>query len=268
MVFALGGGAPAYPEWVCQTAVSQGLIRHVFEKSPEAGDSVAIIGGGISAAHLALRHSRAGAKVHMVFRHDLREQSFDCHQDWMMTRDASERTGFIPERQLTFAGIDSFEERRDIIRRERLAAPCRPRCRGAETASGTRSRAARCDIIKRTSRGWLLLVTASRLTLTTGAEIHVDRVLLATGFSKKARRGPRREDGPEGRPGTVLLRLSGAGQVSAVGRRLRRGRARGARARSVGAEHRRGSACQSHRRGGALTASVCKLCQGRAVPLG
>ena len=57
----------------------------------------------------------------MVFRHDLREQSFDCHQDWMMTRDASERTGFIPERQLTFAGVESFEERRDIIRRERLA---------------------------------------------------------------------------------------------------------------------------------------------------
>ena len=121
VVLALGGGAPAYPEWVCETAVERGLVRHVFEKSPEAGASVAIIGGGISAAHLALRHSRSGVKVHMVFRHDLREQSFDCHQDWMMTRDASERTGFIPERQLAFAGVESFDERRDIIRRERLA---------------------------------------------------------------------------------------------------------------------------------------------------
>jgi len=62
--------------------------------------------------------------VHMVFRHDLREQSFDCHQDWMMTRDASERTGFIPERQLAFAGVESFDERRDIIRRERLVGTC------------------------------------------------------------------------------------------------------------------------------------------------
>jgi hypothetical protein len=41
----------------------------------------------------------------------------------------------------------------------------------------------------------------------------------------------------EGRPGTVLVRLPRAGQVSAVGRRLRRGRARGVGARSFCAEY-------------------------------
>ena len=56
----------------------------------------------------------------MVFRHDLREQSFDCHQDWMMTRRRL-RTGFIPERQLRLPVLIHLRRRRDIIRRERLA---------------------------------------------------------------------------------------------------------------------------------------------------
>jgi thioredoxin reductase len=184
VVLALGGGAPAYPEWVCETAVSQGLIRHVFEKGSAGGNAVAIIGGGISAAHLALRHSRSGVKVHMVFRHDLREQSFDCHQDWMMTRDASERTGFIPERQLAFAGVESFDERRDIIRRERLA--------GTMPASVSRGRNGLRYAIesgavlhhKADVERMVLDGDGVALKLTTG-EIHVDRVLLATGFSKR-----------------------------------------------------------------------------------
>ena len=54
--------------------MSRRFGRHVLRDKPGSGDSVAIIGGGISAAHLALRHSRSGAKVHMVFRHDLRER--------------------------------------------------------------------------------------------------------------------------------------------------------------------------------------------------
>ena len=102
-----------------------------------------------------------------------------------MTRDASERTGFIPERQLTFAGIDSFEERRDIIRRERLA--------GTMPASVSRGRnGLRYAIEKGAVRhhkadveGMTLVEDGVSLTLTTGAKLRVDRVLLATGFSTR-----------------------------------------------------------------------------------
>lgn len=190
VVLALGGGAPAYPDWVCGTAVERGLVRHVSEvrhasEDAAAGASIAIIGGGVSAAHLALRHSREGVRVHLVFRHDLREQSFDCHQDWMMTRDASERVGFVPERQLAFAGVASFDERREIIRRERLA--------GTMPASVSRGKhglryAIASGAVQHHKAGVERMTMADcgvALALTTGASIEVDRVLLATGFSRR-----------------------------------------------------------------------------------
>eukprot|EP00536_Pseudo-nitzschia_multiseries_P012525 jgi/Psemu1/326874/estExt_fgenesh1_pg.C_4830001 len=90
---------------------------------------VAIIGGGISAVHKALdlvsSDSNANFLVHIISRHELREQQFDTHQDWMMTKELAQRsldhggTGFT-QRQKDFSNISDASERRQVIARERI----------------------------------------------------------------------------------------------------------------------------------------------------
>ena len=109
------------------------------------------------------------------------------------------------------------------------------------------------------------------LTLTTGAEIHVDRVLLATGFSKKPPGAGLvermvRKSGLE----TVLVRLPGAGQIFKVGRRAARIVASRARSRSSSSGRRRGTSPgrgwrQKESSRGRVEGGVCKL-SGRCYP--
>ena len=94
---------------------------------------VAIIGGGISAVHKALQlvsnndnnSKNNDVVVHIVSRHQLREQQFDTHQDWMMTQQLAQRsldhggTG-LTKRQKEFSGIGDARERRRVIARERI----------------------------------------------------------------------------------------------------------------------------------------------------
>uniref|UniRef100_A0A7S4AKX7 L-ornithine N(5)-monooxygenase n=1 Tax=Pseudo-nitzschia australis TaxID=44445 RepID=A0A7S4AKX7_9STRA len=92
---------------------------------------VAIIGGGISAVHKALQlvsnndNNSNNVVVHIVSRHQVREQQFDTHQDWMMTQQLAQRsldhggTG-LTKRQKQFSGVGDARERRRVIARERV----------------------------------------------------------------------------------------------------------------------------------------------------
>jgi len=98
---------------------------------------VAIIGGGISAVHKALElvskslsssgnnDSNTEVDVHIISRHELREQQFDTHQDWMMTNELAQRslehggTG-LTQRQKDFSNIRKASDRRQVIARERV----------------------------------------------------------------------------------------------------------------------------------------------------
>jgi len=205
VVLALGSDAPAYPDWAKEEMIRTGKVKHIFDEDDDRCDghrSIAIVGGGISAAHLALKMEREAASssddvssttIHMVCRHELREQQFDTHQDWMMDSLAAKRSEVgggqgIPECQRHFASLDSFTERRNVIKRERRAgtisaAVIRGKGGLRYAIDGERIHWHNDDIHSVTeeegSDGPLTVSMAS------GGNITVDQIILATGFGKR-----------------------------------------------------------------------------------
>ena len=207
VVLALGSDGPVYPEWASQEDVDSGTIRHLLD--PAGGfdgfdddgrrraKRVAVVGGGITAAHKALelardeRSGRPDSRVHLISRHPLRESQFDTHQEWMMDgawakRSAAKGGKGTPKRQVRFAQTSSLEERRKTILKERVP--------GTVTAAVNRGKDGLQYAISKGDVRWHLAdVTglstegdgSKRLSLSCGSEVVVDEVLLATGFGKK-----------------------------------------------------------------------------------
>mmetsp|Transcript_478 Transcript_478/g.796 ORF Transcript_478/g.796 Transcript_478/m.796 type:complete len:488 (-) Transcript_478:97-1560(-) len=205
VVLALGSDAPAYPDWADEEMIHDGKIKHIFDEENEWGhndQSIAIVGGGISAAHLALKLSEDTRKgtvlddahsttVHMICRHELREQQFDTNQDWMMNRADAKRSKAgggqgIPKCQRHFESLDSYIERRDVIKKERQA--------GTISAAVIRGKGGLRYAIDEERIHWhqddILSVAKEEgsgqlsLSLASGDNIMVDQIILATGFKK------------------------------------------------------------------------------------
>ncbi len=226
VVLALGNDTPSYADWVQDDDVSKGRIRHLLDDTvSDHGDgqeldvegsldvmhkqSIAVIGGGITAAHKALElvtknnnpqrtnGSNPKSAIHLISRHELREQQFDTHQDWMMDRKACERSensgGYgMPSRQRKFAAMTSWQERRKTIARERIPGTVTPAVYRGE--DGLRYAFERGDVKFHAAeviekRNIQSHVNRNReqmeLELSTGEIIVVDKVLLATGFGKR-----------------------------------------------------------------------------------
>ena len=131
VILALGSDDPHRPEWATEE------IPHVLDttdhhfsdgamSSPCRSSSMAIVGGGLSAVHLALSsidqssNTNHNCTVHIISRHAPRIQQFDTHQDYMMDQTAitaSVTAGGSgqPKRQTTFAALSTWEERRALI---------------------------------------------------------------------------------------------------------------------------------------------------------
>lgn len=223
VVLALGSAAPAYPDWVDQEMIRSGKVRHILDiNSDSYGNnnnhddsdtvsrshrhrSIAVVGGGISAAHLALKLDREARKttinakdanahnanIHLICRHELREQQFDTHQDWMMTYYATKRSEAgggkgVPDCQRQFANLASFEERRSIIQRERRAGTIsaavgrgRDGLRYAIQSERIRWHQASINGVSESEEDGQLF-----LSLSSGEEVVVDEIILATGFER------------------------------------------------------------------------------------
>lgn len=219
IVLALGSDDPAYPDWATEHMIHSGRVRHIFDESNgvfcDQDCSIAIVGGGISAAHFALKLERETASknispdnkadeatdngmqrtniIHMICRHELREKQFDTHQDWMMDSFAAKRSEAgggqgIPKCQRHFASLNSFVERRDVIKRERQAGTISPsviRGEGGLRYALEEERIhwhegdIRSVVEDESSSGQLFISTLA------GEEIVVDQIILATGFGKR-----------------------------------------------------------------------------------
>lgn len=116
VLLALGASErPRWPAWARELARDGHRIEHIFGPDQvldpdDWPDTVAVIGGGISAAQGALRLAEAGRSVHLVTRHPLRKHQFDSDPGWLgpkhmrrflKTRDLARRRAMITEARHT-----------------------------------------------------------------------------------------------------------------------------------------------------------------------
>mmetsp|Transcript_3075 Transcript_3075/g.4552 ORF Transcript_3075/g.4552 Transcript_3075/m.4552 type:complete len:487 (-) Transcript_3075:280-1740(-) len=213
IVLALGSDGPSYPDWATEDMITTGRVRHIFDESnggvtsSDEKDccSIAIVGGGISAAHFALKLEREASTadnglgrkstIHMICRHELREKQFDTHQDWMMDSFAAKRSKAgggqgIPKCQRHFSTLNSLIERRNVINRERQAGTISPSVIRGEGGLRYALEEERIHWHKGDIQSVVEDNSSSsggRLSISTfaGEDIVVDQIVLATGFGKR-----------------------------------------------------------------------------------
>lgn len=173
----LASGAADQPRWPASARALQarGLpVQHVFEPGftlqPDAWPRrVAVLGGGISAAQVALRLADTGREVHMVTRHALRRHPFDSDSGWAG-----------PKNMRRFSATSSLRTRRAMIREARHVGSLPP-----EVARAVRS-AVRQQHLHLHHGEPVPTPTDDGLRLDIGeTRIHVDGLLLATGFESR-----------------------------------------------------------------------------------
>ncbi|MEM6296516.1 MAG: FAD/NAD(P)-binding protein, partial [Myxococcota bacterium] len=182
VVLALGsGGTQRIPAWARPHLEDPAAwVQHVFDPGFDLDARrhfrrVAIIGGGISAAQLAVRLAGQGRMVSVVSPHRLRRAQFDSDSQWLGP-----------------AKMRAFSKERDMARRRAMIEGARrPGTMTKEVHRALRAQVAkgRVRLVEDTVRGVFALPNARVLGLRRPLE--VDAVVLATGF--------------EGQPGAPFL---------------------------------------------------------------
>ncbi|MEM6990679.1 MAG: FAD/NAD(P)-binding protein, partial [Myxococcota bacterium] len=175
VVLALGsGGGQVWPSWAEAIRDGKpGRIQHVFDPRFDLDtrvtvSSVAVVGGGITGAQLALRLCRMGKRVTLLSRHRLRRRQFDSDPTWLG-----------PAKMKPFARIRDPAQRRQAIdaarHRGTMPAEVHRELRAAIRRRGLRS--LRCKVA-----GCIALPDTLVLRHEFGS-VEVDAVALATGFT-------------------------------------------------------------------------------------
>ncbi|MDA8020922.1 MAG: FAD/NAD(P)-binding protein [Thermoanaerobaculia bacterium] len=173
VVLALGASEqPHWPDWAPR---GHDRVHHVFESKPggwpSAPETVAVVGGGISAAQVALRLVREEHEVHLVSRHALREHQFDSDPGWLG-----------PKLMTSFRRVRDVDRRRSMIAEARHRGSVPP-----DVRRGVRRSIHREILHWHEGEGEGLDAErgALRLRLSGSRTLNVDRVVLATGFTSR-----------------------------------------------------------------------------------
>jgi hypothetical protein len=128
-----------------------------------------VVGGGISAAQVAIRLAEEGHEVHMISRHDLREHQFDSEPGWLG-----------PKLMTGFRMVQDADKRRAIINKARHKGSLPP-----DVLRSLRATIRRDEIQwhKEDVRSLEANDTEIALQFVNGAVLKVHRVLMATGFT-------------------------------------------------------------------------------------
>ncbi|ANM31729.1 hypothetical protein ABI59_22485 [Acidobacteria bacterium Mor1] len=173
IVLAIGAiEQPAWPDWAPR---DDARVSHVFEPGPHAPfepeSTVAVVGGGMTAAQVALRLSREGHPVHLLSRHPLRLHQFDSDPGWLGPR-----------------FMKAFLEEPDLDRRRELITDARHR--GSippDVRRPLRQAIVEGKIVRHESdvRQLDLKQDGVALSLSDDHVVEARRVLLATGFDSR-----------------------------------------------------------------------------------
>ena len=168
-------GASEQPQWLDWAPKDHPKVQHIFDPQfdnwPSETETVAVIGGGISACQVALRLVKEKHQVHLLARHELREHQFDSEPGWLGPK---YMTAFVRERDL--------KQRRSIISQARhkgsVPSDVKIALRRAVKSGSIHWHQ---DQVKNAQ------YENSKYELKTdlGSKIKVDRIILATGFSAK-----------------------------------------------------------------------------------
>ncbi|MEM7165563.1 MAG: FAD/NAD(P)-binding protein [Planctomycetota bacterium] len=172
VIFAIGmSEQPYWPDGVPQ---GDARVQHVFAAGfggwPTTSDErVAVLGGGISAAQVALRLSREGHRVRLVTRHAFREHRFDSDPGWLGPR-----------------LIADFDRHKKTSRRREIITKARHRGSVPPDVIRPLRRALEQDEIIWEQQDVEEVIPASDVVYvrySNGLVVEADRVLLATGFT-------------------------------------------------------------------------------------
>ena len=172
LLLATGPGRPAeHPAWYGDVAKRVERILDPGYRWTEgtAGESVAVVGGGMTAAHTALRLASEGARVHVIARHAVRERQFDSSPGWLG-----------PKYMAGFERCASWQARRSKIDAARYRGSITPDLQYALNP-GLRNgkiqwHVDHVDAASPTSDGL-------ELRLASAASLGVQRAILCTGFA-------------------------------------------------------------------------------------
>lgn len=110
VILALGQGADTnWPDWALAAKKRGGALSHVLDRPyspqniPENG-TVAVIGGGMSAAHTAISLAGKNRKILLISPHHLKVHNYDADPGWMG-----------PKYLTSFHKIPTSKERRSVI---------------------------------------------------------------------------------------------------------------------------------------------------------
>jgi cation diffusion facilitator CzcD-associated flavoprotein CzcO len=116
LVIATGAGGPRLPAWAASCvgrhppeALQHSSTIDLPSLPPLQGQKVAIVGGGLTAAHLVLGALRRGAQVLLLCRRTLRERPFDADPGWLgpkYLKGFEAEPSMLRRRQLVLAARD------------------------------------------------------------------------------------------------------------------------------------------------------------------
>ena len=171
VVLAMGASEqPFWPKW----AKNGGdRVQHIFDPNfqglPTKRETIAVVGGGISAGQVALRLHKQGNEVHLVSRHEIREHQFDSDPGWLGPR-----------------YMNGFSEERDLSNRRKMITHARHRGSLPPDVNNSLQQAMICDEITRHESeisNLKLMDDGASLEMNDGSVLQVHRILLATGFA-------------------------------------------------------------------------------------
>jgi cation diffusion facilitator CzcD-associated flavoprotein CzcO len=175
VVAALGGGEAVWPSWAPRDQAPRVVHSEAVEWSELEGQTgrVLIVGGGLTAGHLALGALRRGWSVDLVSRRKVNYKLFDAAPGWIGPKFMAgfhRETAWDRRRKMVAqarGGGAMTEEIRDLLAPFRRAGQLKfhPRCQVSRlTSVGGRWRA---------DCGWGRVLTADRVWLCTGSRLEL-----------------------------------------------------------------------------------------------